>query len=75
MSTRTRLPSDGTGGVGGAEQFRIPEFIGESVSALARDPDVIRHTGKVLVAASLAKEYAFTDTDGTVPHPLTLADV
>ncbi len=34
-----------------------PEFIGRAVAALAGDPDVLRHTGKVLVAASLAVEY------------------
>jgi dehydrogenase/reductase SDR family member 1 len=52
-----------------------PEFIGRAVVALATDPDVFRHTGKVLVAAALAKEYGFTDIDGTTPRPLTLADV
>jgi hypothetical protein len=52
-----------------------PEFIARAVAALAADPDVLRHTGKVLVAASLAIEYAFTDIDGTTPRPLTLADV
>jgi dehydrogenase/reductase SDR family protein 1 len=52
-----------------------PEFTGRAVVALATDPDVLRHTGKVLVAAALAKEYGFTDIDGTTPRPLTLADV
>jgi dehydrogenase/reductase SDR family protein 1 len=52
-----------------------PEFVGRAVAALAADPDVLRHSGKVLVAASLAKEYGFTDIDGTTPRPLTLADV
>jgi dehydrogenase/reductase SDR family protein 1 len=52
-----------------------PEFIGRAVAALATDPDVLRHTGSVLVAAGLAKEYGFTDIDGTTPRPLTLADV
>ena len=52
-----------------------PEFIGRAVVALASDPDVLRHTGKVLVAAGLAKDYGFTDLDGTTPRPLTLADV
>lgn len=52
-----------------------PEFIGPAVAALAADPDVLRHTGKVLVAAALAEEYGFTDVDGTTPRPLTLADV
>lgn len=52
-----------------------PEFIGRAVAALAADPDVLRHTGTVLVAAALAKEYGFTDVDGITPRPLTLADV
>ena len=52
-----------------------PEFSGRAVAALATDPDVLRHTGKVLVTAALAKEYGFTDIDGTTPRPLTFADV
>ena len=52
-----------------------PEFIGLAVAALAADPDVMRYTGTVLVAASLAVEYGFTDIDGKAPRPLTLADV
>ena len=52
-----------------------PEFIGRAVVALASDPNVIRHTGKILVAAALGNEYGFTDIDGKAPRPLTLADV
>jgi NAD(P)-dependent dehydrogenase (short-subunit alcohol dehydrogenase family) len=52
-----------------------PEFIGRAVAALAGDPHVMRHTGTVLVAASLAALYGFTDIDGKAPRPLTLADV
>jgi len=52
-----------------------PEFIGRAVAALAGDPNVIRHTGSVLVAAAVAAEYGFTDIDGKTPRPLTLADV
>jgi NAD(P)-dependent dehydrogenase (short-subunit alcohol dehydrogenase family) len=52
-----------------------PEFIGRAVAALAADPDVLRHSGKVLIAAALAAEYEFTDIDGALPRPLTLADV
>jgi dehydrogenase/reductase SDR family protein 1 len=52
-----------------------PEFIGRAVAALAADPDVIRHSGAVLVAAKIAREYGFTDIDGKAPRPLTLADV
>ena len=52
-----------------------PEFIGRAVAALAGDPNVIRHTGNILVAAAVAAEYGFTDIDGKTPRPLTLADV
>ena len=51
-----------------------PEFIGRAVAALAADPDVLRHTGTVLVAASLAADYGFTDIDGRMPRPLNVAD-
>jgi hypothetical protein len=52
-----------------------PDFIGRAVAALAADPDVLRRTGSVLVAAAVAQEYGFTDIDGKSPRPLTLADV
>jgi NAD(P)-dependent dehydrogenase (short-subunit alcohol dehydrogenase family) len=52
-----------------------PEFVGRAIAALAADPEVIRHSGKVLVAANLAAEYGFTDVDGKVPRPLTLDQV
>ena len=52
-----------------------PEFIGRAVAALASDPDAIRRSGSVLVAAALAQEYGFTDIDGRQPRPLALADV
>jgi dehydrogenase/reductase SDR family protein 1 len=51
-----------------------PEFIGRAVTALAADPDVMRHTGAVRVAASLAIEYGFNDIGGKAPRPLTLGD-
>jgi dehydrogenase/reductase SDR family member 1 len=45
-----------------------PQFIGRAVAALAADPDIGRRAGQVLVAAELAAEYGFTDTDGTRPR-------
>jgi NAD(P)-dependent dehydrogenase (short-subunit alcohol dehydrogenase family) len=51
------------------------EFIGRAVAALAGDSDVHRHSGKVLVAAAVARDYGFSDIDGKSPRPLTLADV
>jgi NAD(P)-dependent dehydrogenase (short-subunit alcohol dehydrogenase family) len=52
-----------------------PEFVGRAVAALAADPNVMRRTGTVQVAAQLATEYGFTDIDGKTPRALTLADV
>ena len=52
-----------------------PEFIGRAVVALAADPEIMQKTGKVLVAASLAQEYGFTDIDGKTPKPVTLDDI
>jgi NAD(P)-dependent dehydrogenase (short-subunit alcohol dehydrogenase family) len=52
-----------------------PEFSGRAVVALATDPEVLRHSGCVRVVADLAREYGFTDIDGTTPRALTLADV
>ncbi|HUX90760.1 MAG TPA: SDR family NAD(P)-dependent oxidoreductase [Gallionellaceae bacterium] len=52
-----------------------PQFIGRAVVALAADPAVMEKTGSVLVAASLAREYGFTDIDGKTPKPLTGSDV
>jgi dehydrogenase/reductase SDR family protein 1 len=52
-----------------------PEFVGRAVAALAADADVARWTGQILVTASVAQTYGFTDIDGRVPRPLTLADV
>lgn len=52
-----------------------PEFIGRAVAALAADPEVLRHSGAILVAAAVAEEYGFTDIDGRQPRALTLADV
>jgi NAD(P)-dependent dehydrogenase (short-subunit alcohol dehydrogenase family) len=52
-----------------------PEFIGRAVGALAGDANVSRWTGAVVVAASLAEQYGFTDIDGRRPRPLALKDV
>jgi dehydrogenase/reductase SDR family protein 1 len=52
-----------------------PEFIGRAVTALTSDSESLRWTGQVVVAATLAREYGFTDIDGLQPRPLTLADV
>jgi NAD(P)-dependent dehydrogenase (short-subunit alcohol dehydrogenase family) len=52
-----------------------PQFIGRAVAALAADPQIMSKSGTVLVAAEIAQEYGFTDTDGRQPRPLTLQDL
>ena len=52
-----------------------PQFIGRAVAALAADPEIMSKSGQVVVAASLAREYGFTDIDGKQPAPITLKDV
>ena len=52
-----------------------PEFLGRVVVALVDDPEVMRLTGQVVVAADVARTRGITDTDGKQPRPLTLGDV
>jgi len=45
-----------------------PRYIGRAVVALAADPNVMKKTGRVFSSWALAREYGFTDLDGTQPH-------
>ena len=49
-----------------------PEFIGRVILALADGPDLMSQSGRVLVAATVAKQYEIHDVDGRQPRPLTL---
>ena len=44
-----------------------PEFSGRVIDALARDPDLMNKSGRVLIAAELGEEYGVTDTGGRIP--------
>ena len=44
-----------------------PRYVGRVVVALASDPKAIEKTGRVFSSWALAKEYKFTDLDGTRP--------
>jgi NAD(P)-dependent dehydrogenase (short-subunit alcohol dehydrogenase family) len=44
-----------------------PLFVGRAVAALAADPEVARFSGRSLSSVGLAREYGFTDVDGSVP--------
>jgi NAD(P)-dependent dehydrogenase (short-subunit alcohol dehydrogenase family) len=41
------------------------EYVGRAVAALASDPEVMRQSGALLRVIDIAKEYGFTDIDGT----------
>jgi len=44
-----------------------PHFPGRAVVALATDPDPMARTGRAFWVAELARDYGFTDIDGTIP--------
>ena len=49
-----------------------PQFIGRVVAALATDPELMRKSGQILVAAAVAQEYGIKDIDGKQPRPITV---
>jgi NAD(P)-dependent dehydrogenase (short-subunit alcohol dehydrogenase family) len=54
-----------------ADDFMVsesPRFVGRAVVALTTDPRVQEKTGRVFSSWALAREYGFTDLDGTQPH-------
>jgi NAD(P)-dependent dehydrogenase (short-subunit alcohol dehydrogenase family) len=54
-----------------ADDFMVsesPRFIGRAVVALATDPRVKNKSGRVFSSWALAREYGFTDLDGSQPH-------
>ena len=50
-----------------AENGETALFAGRAIAALAKDPHVMRKTGKILRVSELAVEYGFTDVDGNIP--------
>ncbi len=49
-----------------------PEFIGMVISKIASDGKAIEKTGKILIAAKVAKDYGIKDIDGKQPKPLSI---
>lgn len=47
-------------------------YLGRAIVALASDPRVIDKSGQVVEVGALAREYGFTDIDGTQPAPFRL---
>jgi hypothetical protein len=44
-----------------------PHFPGRGVVALASDPDRMERSGRAFWVADLARDYGFTDIDGSIP--------
>jgi NAD(P)-dependent dehydrogenase (short-subunit alcohol dehydrogenase family) len=44
-----------------------PEFTGRVIDALARDPQLMEKSGRVLIGAELGQEYGLTDINGSAP--------
>lgn len=44
-----------------------PRYVGRAVAALAADPDRARWNQRSVTSAEMAREYGFTDVDGTQP--------
>jgi NAD(P)-dependent dehydrogenase (short-subunit alcohol dehydrogenase family) len=56
------------GGAFDLSNSESPEFIGRVIARLHSDPDLIAHTGQVLVAAAFAAETGVRDVDGQSPR-------
>jgi len=51
----------------GFAESETPRFVGRGVAAIAADPDRARWNQRSVTAGELAREYGFTDVDGTQP--------
>jgi NAD(P)-dependent dehydrogenase (short-subunit alcohol dehydrogenase family) len=49
-----------------------PEYLGRALAHLAADPDRLARSGSLLTAGDLAREYGFTDVDGSQPEAFVL---
>jgi len=66
----TLMPRSGREAIARDSHFaasETPAYIGRTVGALAADPEVARHSGQATSTWQLAREYGFTDRDGSQP--------
>lgn len=49
-------------------ESETPMLVGRAIAALAADPDVGRHAGRVLACWDVARHYGIRDVDGRQPH-------
>jgi NAD(P)-dependent dehydrogenase (short-subunit alcohol dehydrogenase family) len=59
--------ADAINGPGGPKETTA--YLGRAIVALASDPKVMEKSGQVVEVGTLAREYGFTDVDGTQPPP------
>jgi NAD(P)-dependent dehydrogenase (short-subunit alcohol dehydrogenase family) len=57
-------------GPGGPKE--TPAYLGRAIVALASDARVIEKSGQLVEVGTLAREYGFTDIDGTQPAPFRI---
>ncbi|MFW9908117.1 MAG: SDR family NAD(P)-dependent oxidoreductase [Candidatus Thorarchaeota archaeon] len=58
----------------GYEKTESTRYVGRAIVALASDPDVMKKTGKTMTTSELAREYGFTDLDGSQPERFVIPD-
>ncbi len=61
---------DALNGPGGPKETTA--YLGRAIVALASDERVIEKSGQLVEVGTLAREYGFTDTDGTQPPPFRI---
>ena len=61
---------DAVNGPGGPKETTA--YLGRAIVALASDDRVIEKSGHLVEVGRLAREYGFTDTDGTQPPPFRI---
>jgi dehydrogenase/reductase SDR family member 1 len=49
-----------------------PEFVGRAVAALWNDDNLLSRSGSVVIVAEVAREFGFTDIDGSSPDPVRM---
>jgi NAD(P)-dependent dehydrogenase (short-subunit alcohol dehydrogenase family) len=56
--------------LGDGYNWETPLLTGRVIAALAQEPNIMSHTGKVRIVAEIAEKYHLVDEDGTCPVSL-----
>ncbi len=65
-------PGHVTNKISPVKNSETSQFVGRAVAALASDPEIMNKSGEILITRTLAREYGFTDIDGTLPALIDL---